>query len=124
MKSIDSLARIILMRRTLLFCILALVLQHLAAADHKLSILAQRLAHTHWISYAPTHLYPAEAPPVYPSIEAITEDHSTLSAARFDGLITYGSNLENFLDLAATVGFRSMVVGTSGHWPHRNLPSC
>ena len=69
------------------------------------------LAETRWIAYAPTHYFPAESPPVLPSEADLVADLKVLRRAGFDGLITYGSDVERIPALADQVGFRRLLVG-------------
>jgi len=104
-----------LKKTRLLFLLLSAHLG-LAAVGRGFPSVAQLLARRHWISYAPTHYYPGELPPVYPGIESITADLNTLRTAGFDGLITYGSELEGIPGLAKKTGFRSMLIGIWDPW--------
>jgi len=64
-----------------------------------------------WISYAPTHFYPSERPPVMPSDASIRADLRVLRQHGFDGLITYGAAVESIPRLAHDAGFRSLLLG-------------
>jgi exo-beta-1,3-glucanase (GH17 family) len=86
------------------------------AAQPSPHVISRILARTHWVSYAPTHYYPGETPPVYPDIESITVDLSILRGAGFDGLITYSAELGSIPSLAEKVGFRSMLIGIWDPW--------
>lgn len=86
------------------------------AAEPSTSTIGQILARTHWISYAPTHYYPGETPPVFPDIDSLTADLKTLRAVGFDGLITYSAELGNIPSLAEKLGFRWMLIGIWDPW--------
>jgi exo-beta-1,3-glucanase (GH17 family) len=103
------------MRKSRLICSLLLMCLR-AVAEPSPPMIAKILAQTHWISYAPTHYYPGETPPVYPDIESLTADLNTLRAAGFDGLITYSAELGSIPSLAEKVGFRWMLIGIWDPW--------
>jgi exo-beta-1,3-glucanase (GH17 family) len=69
------------------------------------------LGGTRWIAYAPTHYFPAESPPVTPSVASLTADLELLRGAGFDGLITYGADIDGLPDVASRLGFRRLIVG-------------
>jgi exo-beta-1,3-glucanase (GH17 family) len=75
------------------------------------SEVAQVLQGTHWISYAPTNFYPAESPPVFPSTQSLEADLQVLRQAGFDGLITYGSEIDELPEVAYKLGFRAVLLG-------------
>ena len=103
------------MRKSCLICGLLLTCLRAAAEPHPPTI-AQILAQTHWISYAPTHYYPGETPPVSPDIESLTDDLSILRGAGFDGLITYSADVGSIPSLAEKIGFRRMLIGIWDPW--------
>jgi len=69
------------------------------------------ISRQHWISYAPTHYFPANSPPIIPSAVSVREDLVTLREAGFTGLITYGAQVESIPDVAEDLGFRAMILG-------------
>ena len=64
-----------------------------------------------WISYAPTHYFPGESPPVIPTTSSLHADLSTLREAGFTGLVTYGAGVEAISEIAEDVGFEAMLLG-------------
>jgi exo-beta-1,3-glucanase (GH17 family) len=62
------------------------------------------LAKYRWIGYAPTHYDPRRA--IFPDVESIRADLTTLKAAGFDGVITYesGGRLEQVPLVASELG--------------------
>src|SRR5213594_1488762 len=80
--------------------------QTVTASDISAALRAQR-----WISYAPTHYYPAESAAVLPSEASVRADLRTLREAGFTGIITYGAELEMLPKLAQEAGFKGMVLG-------------
>lgn len=77
------------------------------------------LEKTRWIAYAPTHYFPAESPPVLPSDADLVADLKALRGAGFDGLVTYGSDVERIPALAQRTGFHRMLVGIWDPWSLR-----
>lgn len=77
------------------------------------------LEKTRWIAYAPTHYFPAASPPVLPSDAELEADLGVLRDVGFDGLITYGSDVEKIPAIAYKVGFRRMLVGIWDPWNPR-----
>jgi exo-beta-1,3-glucanase (GH17 family) len=80
-------------------------------AAHQPSALANALRETTWIAYAPTNFDPGASPPVLPSGESVRLDLVTLRDAGFDGLITYGADVEAVPRIAEEVGFRHLLLG-------------
>jgi exo-beta-1,3-glucanase (GH17 family) len=72
-----------------------------------------------WLCYAPTHYFPAERPPVRPTVESIEDDLRTIRNAGFDALITYSSEIEEIPRLARDLGFRSILLGIWDPWNDR-----
>lgn len=64
-----------------------------------------------WVSYAPTDYFPAERPPVLPGDASVKEDLETLHSAGFNGLITYGAQVESVPRIARSLGFTAMLLG-------------
>lgn len=104
------------MTKIRLLLIVSLAQLALAAGVADRVAIAQKLARTHWISYAPTRYFPAETPPVYPDTESVASDLRVLRAAGFDGLITYSSELGNVVAEAKRAGFHSMLIGVWDPW--------
>ena len=73
--------------------------------------LGRVMQRTHWVSYAPTHYYPGESPPVLPTAEDLRSDLQVLRMAGFDGLITYGADVELIPEVAQGLGFRHLMLG-------------
>jgi exo-beta-1,3-glucanase (GH17 family) len=64
-----------------------------------------------WISYAPTHYYPGETPPVIPDDASLTADLWAVRRAGFTGLVTYGAQPARVPDVARKLGFHAMLLG-------------
>lgn len=82
-----------------------------AGAANDPAELARVIRSTHWISYAPTHYYPSESPPVLPSAEDLRSDLQVVRNAGFDGVITYGADVELIPEVAQSLGFRHLMLG-------------
>jgi exo-beta-1,3-glucanase (GH17 family) len=105
------------MSRTLLFgpAVFAIGLP-LISLGRDDSSTAKILRATHWISYAPTHYYPAALPPLMPSSASLTSDLTTLRGAGFDGIITYSSDVEAIPEIAEKLSFRALLLGLWNPW--------
>ncbi len=64
-----------------------------------------------WVAYAPTGYHPRVSPPVRPSDASLRADLEVLRKAGFDGLVTYGAELESIPLIAEQVGFRGLLLG-------------
>lgn len=74
------------------------------------SALSEELCSLRWIAFAPTQFDPQKK--VFPNQESLWDDLQVLRRAGFEGLITYGADLEPELArLAQKAGFRGMIVG-------------
>jgi len=103
----------------LIVAVLAVVLVSPQTSFTEFPKLGSDLRSRRWICYAPTHFYPEERPPVYPSVESIEEDLRTIRSAGFDALITYSSDVKDIPRIARKLGFRSILLGVWDPWDDR-----